>query len=151
VSREASRVTSLGPVAELTNLEELSLASTPIDDAALQALAGLPNLRKLDLNQTGATGRGLVHLAKLPKLAELSLAGSKVSDLFAEEVGTLTKLERLPLASCTFSDAGLKHLADLSNLKHLDLTGTQVTADGVAALQQALPKCKIVWDGNAKT
>jgi hypothetical protein len=59
-------------------------------------------------------------------------------------VGTLTKLERLSLAGCTFSDAGLKHLAGLSNLTQLDLTGTQATADGVAALQKALPKCRIL-------
>jgi len=110
----------------------------------------LPNLPRLDLNQTGVTGRDLRCLAKLPKLAELSLAGSKVYDLFAAEVGTLTKLERLSLSGCTFSDAGLKQLAGLSNLTQLDLTGTQVTVDGVAALQKALPKCKIVWDGNAK-
>jgi hypothetical protein len=65
----------------------------------------------------------------------------------AAEVGALTKLERLSLAGCPFSDAGLKHLAGLSNVKHLDLTGTQVIADGVAALQKALPKCQILWDG----
>jgi serine/threonine protein kinase/Leucine-rich repeat (LRR) protein len=141
---DGTPVSSLGPVAAMTDLEELSLTGTPIADAALQALTSLPDLRKLDLNQTAVNGRGLVHLAKLPKLAELSLAGSKVSNLFAAEVGTLTKLERLSLSGCTFSDAGLKPLAGMSNLTHLDLTGTQVTADGVAALQKALPKCKIV-------
>jgi hypothetical protein len=42
---------------------------------------------------------------------------------------------------------GLKHLAGLNSLKELELTGTQVSADGVAALQKALPKCKNVRDG----
>jgi hypothetical protein len=32
----------------------------------------------------------------------------------------------------------------------LDLTGTNVTAEAVAALAKALPKCKITWDCNAK-
>jgi Leucine-rich repeat (LRR) protein len=137
-------VSSLSPVAGLTNLEELSLAGTSIADDALHALENLPNLRKLDLDQTAITGRGLGHLAGPPKLAELSLAGSKVSDLFAAEVGTLTKLERLSLAGCTFSDAGLKHLAGLGNLRELDLRGTNVTAEGTAALAKALPKCKIL-------
>jgi WD40 repeat protein/Leucine-rich repeat (LRR) protein len=137
-------VTSLASLAGLTNLEELSLHGTPIVDAALQALDGLPNLRKVDLQMTSVTGRGLGHLAKLPKLAELSVAGSKVSDLFAEEVGALTKLEKLSLARCTFSDEGLKHLAGLTHLKKLDLTGTQVTAEGVAGVQKALPKCRIM-------
>jgi hypothetical protein len=72
------------------------------------------------------------------------LYGDPASDLFAAEMGTLTKLERLSLAGCTFSDAGLKHLAGLSNLTQLNLTGTQATADGIAALQQALPKCRIL-------
>ena len=31
----------------------------------------------------------------------------------------------------------------LTDLKELDLTGTVVSKDGVAALQTALPKCKI--------
>lgn len=44
-------------------------------------------------------------------------------------------------------DEALKHLAGLSNLKTLDLTGTQVTKDGVATLQKALPKCKVIRDG----
>ena len=35
----------------------------------------------------------------------------------------------------------------LEGLRELDLTDTKVTASGVAALQQALPNCKIVWDG----
>ncbi len=144
LSLDRTPVSSLGPVAELTNLEELSLAGTPIADTALKTLENLPKLRTLDLHQTAVAGRGVGYLAKLPKLVELSLAGSKVSDLFAAEVGALTKLERLSLAGCTFSDAGLKHLAGLSNLTQLDLTGTRVTADGIATLQKALPKCKIV-------
>jgi hypothetical protein len=41
------------------------------------------------------------------------------------------------------SDTGLKHLAGLSKLTQLDLSGTEVTADGAAALQKALPRCKI--------
>ncbi|MBI3465848.1 MAG: hypothetical protein HY000_22755 [Planctomycetes bacterium] len=41
-------------------------------------------------------------------------------------------------------DAGLEHLKGLKNLRELNLAGTQVTAAGVAALQAALPECKIV-------
>jgi hypothetical protein len=41
------------------------------------------------------------------------------------------------------SDAGLKELAALQQLQTLWLSGTQVTTNGVAELQKALPKCKI--------
>jgi hypothetical protein len=61
----------------------------------------------------------------------------------------LTNLDKLDLGHTDVSDAGLEHLHDLTNLKELDLTGTKVTAEGVAALQKALPKCKIERDGDA--
>jgi serine/threonine protein kinase/Leucine-rich repeat (LRR) protein len=143
-------VTVLSPIAGLTQLEDLSLGGTKIAQTALQALGSLPNLRRLDLAKTGIDGRGVGYLAKLAKLTELSLADTKVNDPAAAEVGALTKLERLSLAGCRFSDAGLKHLAGLRNLAQLDLARTQVTADGVAALQKALPKCKIVSNPAAK-
>jgi hypothetical protein len=41
-------------------------------------------------------------------------------------------------------DAGLVHLAALTNLEELNLQRTQVTAEGAARLQKALPKCQIV-------
>ena len=41
-------------------------------------------------------------------------------------------------------------LAECKQLKTLTAKKTQVTAAGVAALQKALPDCKIEWDGAAK-
>ena len=41
----------------------------------------------------------------------------------------------------------MTHLHGLTGLKELDLSKSKVTAEGVAALQKALPKCKIAWDG----
>jgi hypothetical protein len=47
------------------------------------------------------------------------------------------------------TDAGIKHLAGLAKLEWLDLRRTKASAAGVAALQKALPKCKII--GGQKT
>jgi Leucine-rich repeat (LRR) protein len=143
----ATKVGDLKPLSGLKSLRKLSLAGLKVADDALQTLAGLTDLRQLDLSKTEVNGRGLVHLAKLPKLAELSLASSNVSNLFAKEVGMLPKLERLSLAGCTFSDAGIERLAGMSNLKELDLRKTQVKRKGIDGLRQALPACRIEWDG----
>jgi hypothetical protein len=78
------------------------------------------------------------------------LSGTKFSDAGLARLGKLTQLASLSLRGTRVTDAGLKHLADLGNLKELDLTATKVTADAVAALQKALPKCKIVSDSAAK-
>jgi serine/threonine protein kinase/Leucine-rich repeat (LRR) protein len=119
---DRTAVSDLGPIAEMPNLEELSLSGTRVTDTTLKVLESLPNLRKLDLHQTAVTERALGYLGKLSTLTDLSLAG------------------------CNVNDAGLKQLTGLSHLTQLDLSGTHITADGVATLKKALPKCKIVSD-----
>ena len=64
------------------------------------------------------------------------------------QLAPLQKLTMLSLKNCnSLGDAGLEHLQTLTNLKLLGLRDTQVTAAGVAKLQQALPNCKVEWDG----
>jgi hypothetical protein len=47
------------------------------------------------------------------------------------------------------TDAGLDHIAGFKALEELALSGTKVTAKGVEGLREALPKCKIYWNGAA--
>ena len=56
----------------------------------------------------------------------------------------LKQLTTLYLGGTQVTDAGLKELKDLKQLTSLNLLVTeQVTDDGVADLQKALPGCKI--------
>jgi hypothetical protein len=48
------------------------------------------------------------------------------------------------------TNMGLKQISGMANLRELQRRGTKVTAIGVAALQKALPNCKIDWDDPAK-
>ena len=43
------------------------------------------------------------------------------------------------------TDAGLVHLKGMTDLRSSDLRHTEVTAEGVKALQAALPECRIQW------
>ncbi len=92
------------------------------------SVANLPDapfqIVRLGLNK--ATDKDLPTLAQLAGLAELNLIGADVSD------------------------AGLDQLRDLRTLEKLNLHQTNVTAAGVAALQKALPNCKIEWVGPTK-
>jgi hypothetical protein len=58
-------------------------------------------------------------------------------------VAALGGLRSLNLAGDKVTDEGLKELAALKQLRKLVLTRTKVTDDGVAALEKALPDCKI--------
>jgi serine/threonine protein kinase/Leucine-rich repeat (LRR) protein len=142
--------TTIEQLKDLAELSDLSVAGSPIKDEDLEKIAKLTRLRRLVLDGCDICGIGLVNLKELPKLTELHLGCSRLTDLGIKHVVELKGLEKLSLAGSSVSDEGLPHLNGLTGLKELDLTKCKVTAEGVAALQKALPKCKIAWDGNAK-
>jgi hypothetical protein len=58
----------------------VSFEATPVKDDALTVLAGLKNLRELNLDDTPITDAGLAHLTAVPGLQKLFLVRTKVSD-----------------------------------------------------------------------
>lgn len=56
-------------------------------------------------------------------------------------------LVRLGFHGAPLTDAELKHIKGLTELRHLYFEGTRVTEQGINRLRKALPKCRIVWDG----
>lgn len=68
----------LAHVAEIPELQELGLSSTPITDDGLRNISHLKSLRRLDLSGTLVTDEGLRHLIGLD-LLELDLSETKVT------------------------------------------------------------------------
>jgi hypothetical protein len=121
---------NLQRLAGLTQLQALSLAGANLSDRGidrpgqpeairtglrdLSKLAGLINLRLLDLSGTPVSGDALRALASLPNLREL----------------------RLGLAP-NIHDADIPNLVALKQLRILYIAGTGITAAGVARLRQS--------------
>ena len=123
----------------------MCLSATKVTDDAFQSLGKLKALKKLDMaGNSQITGSGLPSLTASPTVEWLKLAGTAIDDHDLAAVGRLTTLRELLLSGNRLTDAGLKHLAPLSNLAVLEVKDTGTTAAGVAELQKALPKCKIV-------
>ena len=89
------------------------------NDASMEAVRELPEIRRLDFVGGPATDAGLVHVRRLSRLEKLNLSDTQITD------------------------AGLEHLQGLTQLRELCLRGTRVTKEGVSTLQQTLPRCKI--------
>ena len=53
------------------------------------------------------------------------------------------RLRLFILADSAVTDLHLKDVGQLENVDVIDLRRTKVTADEIASLQRALPKCKI--------
>ena len=133
-------LSDLGPVAGMS-LESLSCHKTNVSD--LTALKGMP-LTYLDC---GATQVSDLSPLQGKQLTTLICYGTKVSDL--------SPLRGMPLEtlSCNFTSVSdLTPLERCQSLKSLSVkNNSKVTAAGVAALQKALPNCKIEWDDPANT
>ncbi|HWA97405.1 MAG TPA: SUMF1/EgtB/PvdO family nonheme iron enzyme [Pirellulales bacterium] len=125
--------------------------ASAISDADVERLMALKTLEYLNIN-----GRHelTIHVARIlaeSHLKVLLIGDVGVNDEWLEILSGLRTLDRLEIVpSAGITDRGLLHLEQLTKLKTLDLAGTKVTAAGMAKLQQALPNCKIEWDGAAK-
>jgi hypothetical protein len=107
-------------------------------------------VKKYDRGGMGATmpesaaDADLTDLCELRDLTALSLRGVRITDRGLQTVSNMRELNWLGLTEMAITDKGLHHLESLSNLRTLFLAKCpNVTDEGVARLQRALPNCKI--------
>lgn len=98
----------------------VDLSSPQVADANLQVLEQLPHVEVLSLGPN-VTDSGLQHVKRLARLRSLSI-------YYDNEV----------------TDAGLENLKGLTRLRRILCDSANVTDEGVARLQEALPNCIIV-------
>jgi Leucine-rich repeat (LRR) protein len=131
-------------VTDFTVLQGMPLAYLHTGNAVVADLSfvkGMP----LEIFYTNGTFSDLSPLRGMP-LRHLSMRSSQVTDL--------SPLKGMPLTILNLDNSPVSDLSPLTEckeLKKLTVPKTQVTAAGVAALQKALPDCKIDWDDPAKT
>jgi hypothetical protein len=135
------RIRDLQPLAGLRDMRHLDITATTATDAVLGALvAGMAGLRHLRLEHCPITDSGLVPLATLPALEFLDVTGCRLSSAGVQTVASLRTLQHLRIANCfALGYNGLRTLAHLPRLQELDVTAcTMVTADAVHALRESL-------------
>ena len=120
----------------------LSLFGNFVTDSALEELAGLEQLRTLNLWNAQVSDAGLKELAGLAQLQSLTIQAHKVTDAGLSELSGLSQLRWLNLSYTQTTDAGLKGLAGLTRLKSLRLASTRVTDTG---LKELAGHAKLQW------
>ncbi len=124
---------------------ELHLRPTKVTDDSLAHLATLKkNVVWLNLRGTSITSAGLKHLKGMTNLQRLHLERTKIDDAGIPHLAGLVNLEYLNLYGTEVTDKALEHLKGMKKLKALYVWLTKVTDEGVAKLQSALPKLRIV-------
>jgi uncharacterized membrane protein/mono/diheme cytochrome c family protein len=112
---DAEAFTALAAAA--TQIVDLNLADTALDDAGLAAIGALPAATHLRLSRNRLTDRALASLAALPQLAYLNLY---------DNAGV--------------TDAGLAELARSASLREVYIWQTGASAEGVAQLRARRPE-----------
>ena len=115
-----------------------------VADADLARLAGLRQLKLLDLRENPIGDAGLEHVAELTQLEWLILDRTRITSAGLSHLTGLTRLRRLSLAECEIDDAGLESLASLSSLEFLDLSRTRISDAGIAQIAR-LARLKSLW------
>jgi hypothetical protein len=128
---------------DLKNLERLralvyvSLRDTNVGDKGLSNIAGLLELRTLNLSgSVGITNNGLSAFRRLTNLKELDLSETAVSDDGLINLAPLEHIEKLRLRSTRVRGTGLKFLEKMRRLRILDLSGTDVSDTAAAYLSK---------------
>lgn len=115
-------------IASFPKLRKLRLARTQVSDVGLESLSVIKTLEDLDLSEISViTNAGMDHLAKLTSLKKLNLWRVQVSDEGILKLATLTRLESLNLDNSPMSNGGLPVLKNMNSLVFLHLGSTQLT------------------------
>jgi len=134
-------------------------------DDDLAALAVLSEAQSVDLSYCfRISDQGVEWVGKCSRLEELWLyrndpevpdnftpprfdfhTQGRITDKSLKTVAQCPRLRLLLLYDNDFTDDGLTPLHSLTRLERIGLLGTDVSADGAAALNAALPNCKIEW------
>ncbi len=126
----------LSALSGLTELEELYVAGTVVDDDSCKLIAGFKKLKKLRLARNQVSDAGLEALSVCSKLEELDLSeDALLTDAGMAHIAKLTALKKLNLWRVQISDEGALKLAPLTQLEWLNLDNTKLTDDGLPLLK----------------
>lgn len=140
----------LAHLAALPNLESLRLGGCMIGIEAMEAIATIKSMKKLDVFHTFyVNDDALVPLQKLPDL-RVFIAGPqyqpRLTDTALRHLSAIKTLEEIRLTETWLTyDGGFKHLASLPNLKKLAIPNVVASDEDVARLKSELPSLTVEW------
>ncbi|XP_027066936.1 uncharacterized protein [Coffea arabica] len=112
----------------LTKLKSLKIRCCKcITDSDMESLAGLINLKELQISSVNITNIGVSYLEGLSNLISLTVEGCNVTASCLDPISALISLQHLDLNRCSLSDDGFDIISAFRHLKVLNLGFNDVT------------------------
>ena len=159
-------------VEQCSSLNYITLSGTCINDVSLEAIARLPKLWGIYLDDTAISDSGLLVLQSACHLEKISIANTHVTDSGVasflkgdfqlrylglencpvghqtmSEIGKHANLRGLNLNGTQITDSDLEYLYGLKKIKFLYVENTHVTTDAIMELKSKLPRIRHVSHG----
>ncbi|MCA9064430.1 MAG: hypothetical protein KDA96_15270 [Planctomycetaceae bacterium] len=160
----------------LHNLEEISISKTQTTGAGFEALGargaraplrvvnvmgtafgqfgplhlkGSETLEELGAGGCGLNDEGIALFRSCDQLKKLVIGGNNITDQGLKFLSGMKSLEYLDVSSMTFvSNFTLERVKNLKSLKDINVSGTSCDVQGVQALKEFLPDCRILINGS---
>jgi hypothetical protein len=121
-------------------IETLDLRAEKTTNETLSSLHKFPSRKKVGLQNTRITDKGLKYLSAVAQLEHLDIRSCpNVTDRGMKYVAKLVKLKELELYDTRVGDRGLECLASLKKLEELNIHSTKVTDDSLR-IPETLPQ-----------
>jgi Leucine-rich repeat (LRR) protein len=123
--------------------------NTKVTDEWLKNLAGLPDLKKLDIHAADVHGTGLDHIATLETLQSLNLTLLPINDEPLRRIAGLKNLRALLLASTKVTGTCCRHFTGMTKLANLNFHSAPISDDGLEQIGKlaSLERLEIVHTG----
>ncbi len=135
LTTESFRPIYIQYVNELPDLKRLDVTETGLSGVDLADVKTLPQLTKLTADYIGDMQAVLEKLKKSQKMTDLSMKGCGLNDDDLKDIATMPNLEVLTLDYNTIGANGLKYLVGLEHLDTLRIESDQVKSDSVGILK----------------
>jgi hypothetical protein len=120
-------------VLQLKELQSLALQAMRLDERWLCELDQLPQLRSLDLSETGVHDEVASALISDMKLTSLSLSCTEVTSLSLGRIAT-SDIVSLDVRCTSVDDVGCELISDSRTIRELSMAGTNITDKGARDL-----------------
>ena len=131
----------ISPQADLTWLD---LSQIPVDARSVESLCPDPSeLKQLSLESTRVDDSLAAWLGRASELSELDLSWTKAGDAISSQIMGHAKLKTLWMTGSQISDAAVPNLIQLRGLESLDVQRTRVTQKGLGELKIKRPAWKV--------